>query len=106
MAIASILHRISGILIFILIPVMLWMFAKSLHSEETFAQLSALIEQPAYKIILWAFASAMFYHVLAGIRHMIMDVGFGEHLGASRKSATFVIALGVIATIFLGIWIC
>ncbi|MFA6302408.1 MAG: succinate dehydrogenase, cytochrome b556 subunit [Legionella sp.] len=105
MAIASILHRISGILLFLLTPVLLFLVGKSLHSEESFMQTKALIASPIYKLILWAFAAAFFYHVIAGIRHVIMDIGFGEHLGTARRTAILVIALAVIATLFLGIWI-
>nr|WP_284498386.1 succinate dehydrogenase, cytochrome b556 subunit [Legionella maioricensis] len=105
MAIASILHRISGLVLFILLPVMLFILGKSLQSEEVFAQTKSMLNSPYYKLALWAFSAAMFYHVLAGIRHLIMDMGFGEHLKTARLSALFVIVLSVILTLFLGIWI-
>ncbi|BCA96747.1 succinate dehydrogenase, cytochrome b556 subunit [Legionella antarctica] len=105
MAIASILHRISGLLLFILLPVMLFILGKSLHSEEIFEQTKSMLTSPYYKLALWAFSAAMIYHVLAGIRHLLMDMGFGEHLETARRSAIFVIVLSVILTIFLGIWI-
>lgn len=76
-----------------------------MHSEESFAQMKELLTHPCYKLILWAFGAALIYHVLAGIRHMIMDLGFGEHLCAGRRTAILVIALAVILTIFLGFWI-
>ena len=105
MAIASILHRISGLALFILLPVMLFILGKSLQSDEVFAQTKSMLDSPYYKLALWAFGTAMLYHVLAGIRHLIMDMGFGEHLKTARFSAIFVIILSVILTIFLGIWI-
>ncbi|MFI4962290.1 MAG: succinate dehydrogenase, cytochrome b556 subunit [Legionellales bacterium] len=105
MAIASILHRISGVLLFLLLPIMLFILGKSLHSEDLFAQTKTLLTSPLYKLVLWAFSAALFYHILAGIRHMIMDLGFGEHLCAARRSAMAIIALSVLATLFLGIWI-
>jgi len=105
MAIASILHRVSGIVLFLLLPVMLFMLSMSLQSEETFSQMKDMIAHPFYKLILWAFSAAMVYHIIAGIRHIIMDLGIGEHLKAGRNSAILVIALAVIATLFLGIWI-
>ncbi len=52
-----------------------------------------------------AFGASMIYHVIAGIRHLIMDMGFGESLRAGRMSAVSIIALAVILAIFLGIWI-
>jgi succinate dehydrogenase / fumarate reductase cytochrome b subunit len=105
MAIVSILHRLSGMGLFILLPVVLFILGKSLHSEESFALMKTMLAEPCYKIVLWIFAAAMIYHILAGIRHMIMDVGFGEHLPAARSSAILTIVLAVIATLFLGVWI-
>jgi succinate dehydrogenase / fumarate reductase cytochrome b subunit len=105
MAIASILHRISGILLFILLPVLICFLGQSLQSETAFNHLKMDLAAPAYKLVLWAFSAALAYHILAGIRHMIMDWGFGDHLCASRRSAIVVIALAVIATILLGMWI-
>jgi succinate dehydrogenase / fumarate reductase cytochrome b subunit len=105
MAIASILHRVSGIILFILLPVMIFILGQSLKSEEAFNQLKLDLAGIGYKLALWGFSSALVYHILAGIRHMIMDLGFGEHLCAGRRTAILVIALAVISTIVLGIWI-
>lgn len=105
MAIASLLHRISGIALFLLLPVMLFILGKSLQSEEIFAQTQTMLTNPYYKLVLWAFSAAMVYHILAGIRHIVMDIGFGEHLEASRLTAILVIVLAAILTIILGIWI-
>lgn len=105
MAIASILHRISGVVLFLLLPVMLFILGQSVQSEEAFIHVKNLLSQSCYKLIVWAFGAAMIYHLLAGIRHLLMDIGFGEHLHAGRNSAVLVIVLAVILTIFLGIWI-
>lgn len=105
MAIASILHRISGVLIFLLFPVVLFILSHSLQSEDSFAQTKMILTNPYYKLVLWAFGASMIYHVIAGIRHLIMDMGFGESLDAGRMSAVLIIVLAVILTIFLGIWI-
>jgi len=105
MAIASILHRISGIILFILLPVMIFLLDQSVQSEETFNYIKLQLSEPGYKLILWAFSAALAYHLLAGIRHMIMDLGFGESLCAGRRSSILVIVLAVVSTIFLGIWI-
>jgi succinate dehydrogenase / fumarate reductase, cytochrome b subunit len=105
MAIASILHRISGVLLFVLLPFMLFILSQSLQSAEAFAQMKIMIDNPFYKLVLWAFSAALAYHVLAGIRHLLMDMGFGEHLDTGRHTAILVIVLAVISTILLGIWI-
>lgn len=105
MAIASILHRISGVVLFLLLPIMLYLLSMSLRSESTFYELQAMLGLSQYKLVIWAFGAALVYHLFAGIRHMIMDLGFGEQLESARRSAILVIALGVISTLFLGIWI-
>ena len=105
MAIASILHRISGVVLFILLPVMIYLLGQSLQSEIAFNQLKMNLTSPCYKLVLWGFSAALAYHILAGLRHIIIDLGFGEHLCVSRRSAILVIALAVLATIVLGIWI-
>ena len=105
MAIASVLHRVSGVVLFVLLPIMIFLLGQSLQSEEIFNQIKIKLSEPYYKFILWAFSTALIYHILAGIRHMIMDLGFGEDLCTGRRTSILVIVLAVIATIFLGIWI-
>lgn len=105
MSIASILHRISGLVLFLLLPMMLYFLKLSLDSLQSFADLQIMLASPWLKVLLWAFATALIYHLLAGIRHLLMDIGIGEHLEQGRKSAAFVIGCSVILTILLGIWI-
>ena len=105
MAIASILHRISGIVLFLLVPVMLYFLSLSLHSADTFARLQTLLNACGYKFLLWAFGTAFIYHLLAGLRHIAMDLGWGEHLPAGRRSAVAVIVLAVVLAILLGVWV-
>lgn len=105
MAIASILHRISGILLFLLLPMMLYFLSLSLHSAESFEHLQTLLADPYPKFLLWVFGAAWIYHVIAGIRHMLMDLGYGEQLNAGRRSAVVVIILAIILTVILGVWL-
>lgn len=105
MAIASILHRISGLALFLLTPIILYFLDKSLMSEEGFQQARELLAQFHWKGLLWVFCAALIYHLLAGIRHMVMDLGYGEGLAAGRNSALVVITLSIVLTILLGIWI-
>ena len=105
MAIASILHRISGVILFLLLPIMLFIFGQSLQSEESFMQVKTLLTHSCYKVMVWVFGASLIYHLLAGIRHLLMDMGFGEHLNTGRRSAVLVIVLAIILAIFLGIWL-
>jgi succinate dehydrogenase / fumarate reductase cytochrome b subunit len=105
MAIVSILHRLSGVLLFLLMPVILYFLSLSLADENSFFQLQALFEQPFIKILLWLFTSALVYHLLAGFRHLIMDLGLGEELITARRTATFIIIAALILAIAVGVWI-
>jgi succinate dehydrogenase / fumarate reductase cytochrome b subunit len=105
MAICSILHRISGIVIFLLLPVMMFFLKKSLQSELSFVQLQDLLHHPFYQLLLWVFVSAFIYHILAGIRHIVMDCGFGEQLTTARFSSVFVMTSSLVLIVLLGVWI-
>ena len=105
MAIASILHRLSGIVLFLLLPVMMCFLSQSLGSQASFDQLVVTLNNPFYKLILWGFSTALIYHILAGFRHIAMDFGMGEKLIAARRSAVGVIVLAIILTMVLGVWI-
>jgi len=105
MAIASILHRISGVILFLLMPFMLYILKLSLSTPESFDQLQVWLQCFYLKFLLIAFAAALVYHLLAGIRHLFMDFGIGEELSSSRTSSIIVIVLAGILTILLGIWI-
>tara|TARA_Y100001934_G_C12317835_1_gene758480 strand:+ start:1132 stop:1506 length:375 start_codon:yes stop_codon:yes gene_type:complete len=105
MAIASILHRISGVVLFVLLPVIGYFFYLSLESAANFAVLQNYMQKIPIKLLLIAFISALTYHLLAGIRHILMDLGLGEHLHASRNSALMTIIASAILSIGLGIWL-
>ncbi|KTD46761.1 succinate dehydrogenase, cytochrome b556 subunit [Legionella rubrilucens] len=105
MAIASILHRVSGMVLFLLLPIMMYFLDLSLRNAGTFNNLQATLAHPLCKLTLWAFLAAWTYHLLAGIRHMLMDLGWGEHLESGRRSAVLVIILSVIFSLLLGVWI-
>ncbi|MFC3908870.1 succinate dehydrogenase, cytochrome b556 subunit [Legionella dresdenensis] len=105
MAIASILHRVSGVVMFLLLPLMIYFLDLSLKGRESYDAVLVMLANPVYKLAVWAFMAALGYHLLAGIRHLAMDLGFGEELSAGRRSAILVIVLSVIVTIILGFWI-
>lgn len=105
MAIASILHRISGVAIFLSLPILLWMLHLSLSTKADFEHLAALLNQPSMKFGLWLVMLAAFFHLLAGIRHMIMDLGYAESLKAGRAGAYTVIVLAIISSIVAGVWL-
>jgi len=90
-AIVSILHRISGIVLFCLIPVGIWGLQLSLKSAKDFSSIKSYFSHDCYKWLIYAGLAALFYHIIAGIRHLIMDFGFGETKEVARISACLVL---------------
>lgn len=97
----SILHRVSGVAMFFAVAVFLWMLDTSLASEQGFAVINNLFENTFAQLIVWGCLSALAYHMVMGIRHLIMDSGFGETFESGRLTATIaaVVAATLIALI-------
>ena len=104
-AIASILHRLSGIGMFLLLPFILYILCMSLHSRASFDDLQTMLTSRVTKFGLWLFLSSLAYHLIAGVRHMILDLGIGENIKSAKHSALIVIITAIVAIIFLGVWI-
>ena len=98
-ALVSILHRISGILIFFLIPLMLWLLQQSLQSEQQFAALQAFFNQVWIKIIFGLCILAFCFHLFAGIRHLLMDIHIADSKRGGRVGAGMVLALFLLSII-------
>ena len=90
--ISSILHRISAVAIFVLSLPMMWVLVFSLSSEANYQIIITLFENFFLKSLLSLFITAIFYHFVSGLRHLVMDFGYWETLRAGRMSAlaTFV----------------
>jgi len=105
MAVASILHRISGVLLFLLIPFLLYLLDYSLRSADSFLLLKQCLGSPFAKIVIVLSLAALLYHLLAGVRHLLMDCGWGESLTVGRRSAIAVFGLAILAVVLTGIWL-
>lgn len=104
-AITSILHRVSGVFIFAGVAVFLFLLDRSLESPAGFAQVGAWLDAPLVKLLLWAVLAGLLYHLIAGIKHLVMDLGIGETLEGGRRGAKLVIVVSVVALIAAGFWI-
>lgn len=102
---ASITHRATGVFLFAGMAFLIWGLDASLRSPESFAALQDTLTSPLAKLVLWAILAALIYHSLAGVRHLIMDLGIGETLEGGVLGARIVIALAVLLTLLAGIWI-
>ena len=105
-AIASITHRVTGVAIFLALPILLWMLDRSLASPESFADLKELMMTSLLvKLVVWAILSVLLYHLVAGIRHLIMDAGVGESLEGGRRGAKLTFLISVVLILLVGGWI-
>ena len=104
-AIISILHRLSGIFVFLLIPFLLWMLDVATGSSLGFDHIRTVLTNPATKLTLWFILVALWYHLLAGIRHLLMDIGIGESLKSGRLSGGITIVITIVVAISMGIWL-
>lgn len=96
-AIASIVHRATGVLLAIATPIAAYAFTRSIAGPEGFAEIAGWGRTLPVRVLLAVLAAVFAYHLFAGIRHLLMDAGVGSSLRAGRNSAWVVIAGGVVA---------
>jgi len=95
----SILHRISGFMMFLALPFLLYLFQMSILSEDTFKHFAGIAAHPLVKLIILALAWAYFQHFSAGVRHLFMDLHLGLDKDASRKSGSTVLLVTLFLTL-------
>jgi succinate dehydrogenase / fumarate reductase cytochrome b subunit len=102
----SILHRASGVVLFFAVALLLCAFDASLESEQSFDSLKQSLGSPIAQFFIWASLAALAYHFVAGIRHLIMDFGFGEDsFESGRNSAWVVVAVAAILILSITGWV-
>lgn len=104
-AYTSITHRISGVIIFVGIAILLWLFDMSLSSEESFNNMRELAGSGLFKFIVWGILSALAYHLVAGVKHLLMDAGIGETKEGAPRGALITIVVSLVLIVALGVWI-
>ena len=98
-AITSILHRISGVGLFFGIGVVLYFLQLSLESEAGFERVLELLRATPVKLTIWLILAGLLYHLIAGIKHLLMDWGLGESREGALRGAQVTLALGVVAAV-------
>lgn len=102
---ASITHRISGVIVFVGIALLLCLFDLSLSGPEGFAEVQAMGASPLFKFVVWALLSALAYHMVAGVKHLLLDFGIGETKEGGPRGAQLVIAVSAVLIVLLGVWV-
>ena len=108
-ALVSGAHRLSGVLMFLLLPFILWLFDKSVSSEISFGQFTAAFSSGLgifggwfIKLVVLALIWAYLHHLFAGVRHLYMDVSHNTTKDFGRRSAATVLVASLGLTLILG----
>jgi succinate dehydrogenase / fumarate reductase cytochrome b subunit len=104
-AVVSILHRITGVALFLAIPVLLPALQLSLSSEAGFEAVRQSLASPLVKLgaigLLWSFL----HHFFAGLRFLALDIGLGLELRQTRRYSALVLAAGIVCALSIGVWL-
>lgn len=103
-AIISILHRVSGVALFLIIPFALWLLSFTL-TPEGFDAFQDARDSLWFKFILWAALVPFCYHLIAGIRHLLSDIHIGTTLKTGRATARATIVISIVLIILAGVWL-
>jgi succinate dehydrogenase / fumarate reductase cytochrome b subunit len=102
-ALISILHRASGVILFLVIPVFIWALQTSLLSDTGYQSVQNLMQCWLVKVMLLGIAWAYIHHFLAGLRHLAHDVHWWEGLTQARVTSKLVLALSLVLTMVVGV---
>ena len=109
-ALVSILHRGSGMLMFFLLPFIVWLFDASLTSEISYSQFVSVFVAGVgfipgwfFKLVALSLIWSYLHHFIAGLRHVWMDATHSVSLAFGRQSAAFTLGVSLILTIALGL---
>ncbi len=97
-AYVSILHRISGALLFFSLPFILYLLEQSLTSEYSFEYFRDFVSNGFVKLVILVLAWGFFHHFCAGLRHMQLDLHIGLDLPTARKTSVVVLVVSLLLT--------
>jgi succinate dehydrogenase / fumarate reductase cytochrome b subunit len=105
-AVVSIMHRVSGAVLFLALPVLLAWWQCSLTSPDTFAASQSFAAMPLVKIGILLLVWGFLHHLCAGVRHLASDIDLGTELKSARFSSWLVLAVSIALTLLIGarIW--
>jgi succinate dehydrogenase / fumarate reductase cytochrome b subunit len=99
----SILHRISGAALFLLLPFILYLFDQSLASELSYQKFQAITSSVLIKLICLGLIWSFLHHFCAGIRYLLLDLEIGVEKSESNRSAIIVLIVGIALTAIVGL---
>jgi succinate dehydrogenase / fumarate reductase, cytochrome b subunit len=105
MAITSITHRITGVLLFVAIAYLLWLLDGALASADGFTAVSETLTETAPRLVLLGVIAMLWFHILAGLKHLVMDFHHWDTLEAGRRASQGVIVLTLAGVALAGVWL-
>ena len=99
---ASILHRISGFGLFLMLPLLIWLLELSLSSPASYQTLQSIVAHPLAKLVLTGLLWAFLHHFFMGIRILLIDIHVGVAKAQAGASAKAVLAASLLLTVILG----
>ncbi len=103
--IISIMHRVSGAVLFLVLPFLLCLLQSSLQSPDSYVQFRAVFDNPLAKLVLIGLLWAFLHHFCAGIRYLALDMHMGTALPAARTSSYAVLGVSLVLTVIFGVWL-
>jgi len=103
--VVSILHRISGIGLFLMLPFLLFLLQASLQSPDSYIHFRAWMSFVLVKLVLLGLLWAFLHHFCAGIRYLFLDVHVGTELATARASSFAVLGVSLVLTVVFGVWL-
>ena len=105
-AVMSILHRVSGVLLFLFVGLLLWLLQESLASPDSFEHMRSVLAHPLMKLAIIVLVWSYLHHLFAGLRHLAFDLHIGAELSVARASslAVMVASLALTAVAVVAIW--
>jgi succinate dehydrogenase / fumarate reductase cytochrome b subunit len=104
-ALASITHRITGVLLFVGIAFLLYLLDQSLTSAQGLDASRALLTQPLPKLLLIAIVATLIYHFVAGIKHLFLDFDIGDTIEGGKLAAQLTIGISIVLIALAGAWL-
>ncbi len=104
-AVASILHRLTGMVLFAGALWLCYLLDLALAGEAGFGRAAALTGSPLGRLALWLILAALGFHLIAGIRHLLLDFHLGDTRAGGRVGAWLSMILALVVAAGLGVWL-
>ena len=102
-AVVSIMHRASGAVLFVALPLMLWWWQISLTSMDTFAAFRTMASHGLVKLVLLGLLWGYLHHLCAGLRHLALDLNLATELASARLTSVLVLVVSITLTVVTGV---